>query len=160
MKKCNKCGELLPLSMFTKNVSSKDGLSYYCKDCDKAIKKIYVSKNIEKIRAYKAKWRSENRESCRKLSTKWQKSHRARCNELNYISRKRNPKTQQARHFVFNQILKGTLIRQPCEICGEIKSEAHHYLGYEEKHWLDVQWLCVKHHNEANINLKKETLCL
>ena len=28
-KKCNRCGELLPLSMFNKNKSTKDMLSWY-----------------------------------------------------------------------------------------------------------------------------------
>lgn len=27
--------------------------------------------------------------------------------------------------------------------------EAHHYLGYEKEHWLDVIWLCRNHHRQA-----------
>lgn len=33
--------------------------------------------------------------------------------------------------------------------------EAHHYLGYDEEHWKDVQWLCMKHHKEIH-RLKHE----
>ena len=51
-------------------------------------------------------------------------------------------------------IRKGMLVRpRICEICGEEfplkgknKLQAHHYFGYEEKHWLDIQWLCDKCH--------------
>ncbi len=34
-KKCNKCNQILSLSMFYKSKSNLDGLDYYCKDCDK-----------------------------------------------------------------------------------------------------------------------------
>jgi len=40
----------------------------------------------------------------------------------------------------------GTLTKMPCSVCGEPKSSAHHYNGYEEKFWLDVVWLCEPHH--------------
>jgi hypothetical protein len=35
-------------------------------------------------------------------------------------------------------------------LCGTPKTEAHHHLGYAEEHWLDVQWLCKKHHREVH----------
>jgi hypothetical protein len=33
MKKCNKCGEIKSLDLFTKTKRSKDGYMYYCKKC-------------------------------------------------------------------------------------------------------------------------------
>lgn len=34
-----------------------------------------------------------------------------------------------------------------CERCGSTKKlHAHHHLGYERDHWLDVQWLCSPCH--------------
>jgi hypothetical protein len=33
--------------------------------------------------------------------------------------------------------------------CKIEKIEAHHHKGYEPENWLDVQWLCKKHHEEA-----------
>lgn len=30
------------------------------------------------------------------------------------------------------------------------KLEAHHYLGYAPEHWLDVKWLCQRHHSLAD----------
>lgn len=43
----------------------------------------------------------------------------------------------------------GILIRQPCEICGELKVDAHHD-DYTKP--MDVRWLCRKHHNEHHRN--------
>jgi hypothetical protein len=39
----------------------------------------------------------------------------------------------------------GRLIRQPCEVCGEIKVDAHHD-DYNKP--LDIRWLCKIHHRE------------
>ena len=33
MKKCAKCGRELPEENFSKNKAAKDGLQYYCKEC-------------------------------------------------------------------------------------------------------------------------------
>ena len=38
-KKCTRCTEVKPSTEFYKNVSMKDGLSHYCKPCDKKRKK-------------------------------------------------------------------------------------------------------------------------
>lgn len=43
-------------------------------------------------------------------------------------------------------VADGRLSRQPCEVCGSTKVEAHHHLGYEPEHRLDVRWLCHSHH--------------
>ena len=44
-KMCTKCGRELPLSEFTKNKASKDGLRAYCKECQKEYKKEYYENN-------------------------------------------------------------------------------------------------------------------
>ena len=38
--------------------------------------------------------------------------------------------------------LNGLLKREPCEICGNIKTHCHHE-NYEEN---KIRWLCCKHH--------------
>ncbi|MGL6097011.1 MAG: hypothetical protein ACRC7O_14605 [Fimbriiglobus sp.] len=45
---------------------------------------------------------------------------------------------------VANALRSGKLTRQPCEECGE-KAQAHHDSYFPER-WLDVRWLCGKHH--------------
>lgn len=54
-------------------------------------------------------------------------------------------------------IKKGKLIRKPCEICGDIKSDGHHevYSTYDK-----VRWLCRKHHKVIHylFYIKKEKM--
>lgn len=38
---------------------------------------------------------------------------------------------------------RGLIEKQPCEVCGQTKSESHHD---DEKKPLEVRWLCKKHH--------------
>lgn len=56
---------------------------------------------------------------------------------------------QSAQRKVQRAIRDGRLIRLSC-ICGNPKSEGHHYLGYAHEHWLDVVWLCRLHHAAAH----------
>jgi hypothetical protein len=51
----------------------------------------------------------------------------------------------KARNAVRNAIASGRLLRQPCRLCGK-KAEAHHHAGYTRPNWLNVEWLCKKHH--------------
>ena len=58
MKKCNKCGRILPLTEFNKSKASKDGLQYHCRDCHHEAMRSYHIKRAErelgkKISAYK-----------------------------------------------------------------------------------------------------------
>lgn len=58
-----------------------------------------------------------------------------------------------------NAIRDGHVIRQPCLVCGEPKSDGHHF-DYGRP--LDVIWLCRHHHSafhkvEREINRKKES---
>jgi hypothetical protein len=58
----------------------------------------------------------------------------------------------RARHLVYYAVKRGTILKLECSgqepHIGRI--EAHHYMGYEEEHALDVHWLCKKHHLEAH----------
>lgn len=53
----------------------------------------------------------------------------------------------EARWSTARAINRGDLIKQPCEVCGEPKVDAHHD-DYSRP--LDVKWLCRKHHNELH----------
>ena len=60
---------------------------------------------------------------------------------------RRNKADQKARNALNYQIERGRIQRQPCEVCGEPKSQAHHH-DYSKP--FDVRWLCQKHHAEAH----------
>lgn len=52
-------------------------------------------------------------------------------------------KRKKARNAVNIRIKRGTIKRQPCEICGAELAHAHHD-DYNRP--LDVRWLCEQHH--------------
>lgn len=59
-----------------------------------------------------------------------------------------------AKNAVARAIRGGRLVRLPCEYCGSLPSEAHHYNGYAREHRLDVIWLCKRHHVAAHLELR------
>lgn len=77
----------------------------------------------------------------------WRKRDQDAINERQRTERRRNPEKVRARDAVANAIRRGKLSRLPCEVCGEVKSEAHH--GDYSKP-LEVRWLCRPHHLEAD----------
>lgn len=55
-----------------------------------------------------------------------------------------------AHYKVRDALVSGKLVKMSCMRCGETKVHAHHHLGYEREHQLDVQWLCDIHHKDAH----------
>jgi hypothetical protein len=45
-------------------------------------------------------------------------------------------------------IKRGYIVRTPCEVCGSLDVESHHYNGYNRP--LDVKFYCKKHHMELH----------
>lgn len=58
-----------------------------------------------------------------------------------------SPLVRWAHWTVHNAIRDGRLVRQPCEVCGAEKTDAHHD-DYSQP--LAVRWLCRKHHGERH----------
>jgi hypothetical protein len=58
-------------------------------------------------------------------------------------SKDRYPEKHRARVAVHNAVARGTLKKEPCEVCGDVRVQAHHE-DYSKP--LDVAWLCVRHH--------------
>ena len=85
------------------------------------------------------KYYQDNKESYRKNMRKWQEEN----------------KEKIAAHYEVRKALrKGTLVKEPCEVCGELKAEAHH----EDYNFpLDVIWLCLSHHKELH-RLEREAI--
>jgi len=59
------------------------------------------------------------------------------------FSREEQAKRRKCRSITNKAIQKNELIRQPCEVCGVMNSEAHHD-NYNKP--LKVRWLCFIHH--------------
>lgn len=111
-----------------------DGYLNKCKSCAKKdVKSRYLDpESIKKIVEYERE-RSQRPE--RKLKAL----------EYQRARRLRNPNKHRSRQKVSNAIRDGRLLKKPCEVCGNVKVEAHHT---DYRRPLYVKWLCKKHHNE------------
>lgn len=128
------------------------------KSCDTCVKKKkewdrqYNSRNKESLKE-KARIRYEdNREKRIAAVTAWQ-SGPGREKRNGYIRswRTRNPEKARVHAMVCKAIGCGKLIRQPCEVCGNSKSDAHHD-DYSKP--FDIRWLCRQHHKDLHKKLK------
>lgn len=132
-KTCTICLETKPISEFsiaTKYKTAKgEHRTYYhswCKPCD--YKKHYqytLKKTKGLITTY-----AYRKESIKKYRAK---------NKLQIA----------AREAIRWRLISGSIVKGVC-FCGETKVEAHHYKGYEPENKTAIQWLCKKHHKEAD----------
>jgi len=111
-----------------------------------------------KHREYMREWyaRPENTERHRETS---RKSRLRRLEAVREYDRQRGHRVydtekQKARLAVTHAIERGTLERQPCELCGE-RGEAHHD-DYSKP--LDVRWLCRRHHAQLHQRINPEVV--
>lgn len=65
MKICTKCKEEKSLGHFRKQSSTKDGLKYYCKECDDITAKRYYEENKKKIIGKVTEWQKDNPDKVR-----------------------------------------------------------------------------------------------
>lgn len=138
-KQCFKCEQIKPITEFYKHKQMEDGHLGKCKDCAKkdTIERYYSEDGNKKIREYEKK-RFKNPKRKEKI-----KQYRLK-------RRIKQKEKYQANYTTSNAIRDGKLKRQPCEVCGDQKSQAHHK-DYSKP--LEVMWLCRKHHLEQH---KKE----
>ncbi len=137
MKKCFKCKKIKSLDKFYKHKGMDDGHLGKCKSCTKidVYKRYNDPRFYLRIKEYE-KQRFKDPQRKKKL-IEYQRKRRLR-----------NSGKYKARTLVGNKIRSGQLIRNPCEICGKKKTEAHH-LDYRKP--LLIRWLCFKHHREIHL---------
>jgi hypothetical protein len=84
----------------------------------------------------------------RKIGREWTKTPEAKAKRAATMRewRKMNPSKAKARDKVGYALRSGKLRRGPCCRCGTVPAQAHHHLGYDPEHWLDVIWLCRECH--------------
>lgn len=66
--------------------------------------------------------------------------------------RKRNPLADWAHYATRSATRRNIIQKQPCEVCGDTASEAHHP-DYSQP--LLVVWLCRAHHKAHHADLKR-----
>ena len=142
-KRCFKCGKRKDLNSFYKHKGMADGHLNKCKICAKedGHNRYYNPKFKDKIIEYE---RKRNQSPERKKN----------CIIYQQKMREESKGKYRARTKVNNAIRDGRLKKQPCEICGNVNSEAHHN---DYRKYLDVHWYCKKHHfGLTKINNKKK----
>lgn len=157
-KVCFKCGgDPQPLSNFYKHAGMADGHLNKCKKCtQKDVKKRYYDKP-EQIREYERKrHQTDHRKEYiakHRPVYKQTKDFKESVKKSHRKYRKENPDKYKAHTTLNNAVRDGRLDKEPCGICGDINSQAHHE-DYSKP--LDVIWLCDKHHKEKHKQLKKD----
>jgi len=143
---CSRCG-----------VNPRPEYHSYCSDCRKAYRKANPEKRYPYTRT------TPFPELCGKCKQRPHAKGNAWCSECKKEShrvwRSRNPnwdrltderrEKSNARKLVNHRVKRGQMLKLPCFICGNMNVSAHHYLGYDKEHALDILWLCMEHHRES-----------
>lgn len=131
-KICFKCKKRKPITSFYKHSQMKDGVLGKCKKCTKKD----VSDNYHANREYYAEYEKKRFQN---------PDRKAKALEYQKKRRAKNPGKYKAQTAVSNAVRDGRLLKEACENCGNIKSQAHHD-DYRKP--LEVRWLCRKCHLE------------
>lgn len=119
-------------------------------------------------RSDKRKWRlahpdhKEDPELHRVRNLKWAHANpdkvRASRSKANRKFNRANPEQHRVQVAVYRAIKAGKLVREPCEICGDPRSHAHHD-DYSKP--FEVRWFCALHHKLYHKYLieHKQQLC-
>ena len=138
-KICSKCQQDKPIKEFNKNGCNRDGLSYWCKNCQREYHKIYresesYQHHLPAYRLYqKGYWRSERGRQVKREHAAYYRAN--------------NQEKVIAQHITYHAIISGKLQRQFCGVCGSSQTHAHHS-DYSQP--LKVQWLCPIHHQKIH----------
>jgi len=172
MKKCSKCSVLKTSNMFHKCRKHKDGLSYTCKACAAAYRsqwywheggQAYQKQYSKTSTARTATLRWNRSERGKAYTKKWETSADGMAwrRENARLMRERWPGRCKARNAISHAVSAGQLPRVnscTCLRCGAQAESRHHYLGYAEKHRLDVIELCRQCHADASVAEKARRL--
>ena len=115
MKICTQCKIEKPLDLFQKDKRLRSGISSWCKQCVAITQRQWKRTKVGRTSYMKANKKSNDKTPARlKAYTK-----------------------------VRYALERGDLIKEPCEVCADPKSQAHHE-DYSKP--FDVIWLCQEHH--------------
>lgn len=129
MKTCFKCNRQLPPEEFYRHPMMGDGRLGKCKVCTrKDVRENYAKRREQYLEYERQRYGPE------RVASIW-------------ASKQRHPERDAARKKVQAAVKAGRIVKLPCEVCGDSKSEGHHD-DYTKP--LEVRWLCRRHHREAH----------
>ena len=152
MKTCFKCLVSKELSEFYAHAAMTDGLLGKCKECTRRDVKESRARNIERVLAYDRK-RSRDPERIRSSREACKRAAAADPERYKGYKRQhaeRHPERVSARQQVATAVRYGRLVKTPCVVCGDPKSQGHHE-DYSKP--MEVVWLCTRHHMERHRKL-------
>lgn len=130
---CRNGHERTPENTFSNSRGTKS-----CRLCRNKSQRDYIRKHPEKRKDYTLKWIANNKEKNREIKAKWKAANGTRA---------------KAWAAVEKATKNGDLLKEPCSICHDPNSQAHHE-DYSKP--LDVIWLCPKHHGERHRQINDE----
>lgn len=122
-----------------------------CENCDKDFRVFQNLLDKGKGRFCSRKCYCSQRDQSGKNNPNWRENSKPR-KQINAEQRERHPEKYAARLEFRKAVMRGDIIRQPCEKCGKEKTEGHHS-DYSKP--LDVIWLCKKHHTEIHNDINE-----
>lgn len=126
-KVCFRCEVEQPILSFYQHPAMKDGHLGKCKSCTRKDVRDNYAFRREQYREYdKARYAAD---------------------PVKRTPKPRAPQKARTRWLVDNAVRRGKLVKLPCQVCGDPKSEGHHE-DYSKP--LDVVWLCRIHHKELH----------
>lgn len=137
---CHRCNLSFSLDGMSRD---RKRVPVYCKGCKNTMTKNRLDLDRSYIRAYKSDWRKADRIM---NPTKYRYQD---------IMKKIFKPEQISAHNKVSTDLRSpssTLVRKPCEVCGDPNSQAHHD-NYKEQ--LKVRWLCPVHHSQVHSKRKE-----
>lgn len=148
MKLCSNCNTEKPLEEFHKNKSSKDGHSHRCKDCAKAITRLWYKKNKERDHQNSKRWSKKNPTRRNEHKRKWLEKnpdyHRAwkknnpeylRIAQLKRRARKRELPSKFSVQDWHNCL---TYWSNKCAVCGYCESDPNNKRILVSDHWIPL----------------------
>lgn len=130
-QQCIACGALKPLDDYYRSPKMKNGYLSKCKEC---CRRATRAARLARLDHYQAYDRQRDKAPHRVLLRK-------------KVLARRPAFMKAANQAVNNALRDGRLFRQPCEVCGDAKVEAHHD-DYTKP--LIVRWLCREHHMQRH----------
>ena len=131
--RCKKCGRVF----WANEMSSR---LVYCKLCQVNYAREWRERNKERYRNYKRHY------------AKKPEQHEYSA-ERRLLDRTLFPEKVAAINKLNNAMRYHKIEKQPCEVCGDPNTHAHHN-DYSKP--LEVRWLCPRHHAQVHKRLKEE----
>lgn len=160
-RECNVCNQTKPLDNF-QVIDASGSRRRICRECLRQKYRDYYYANRTERLAY-ARWYTKTpagREVQRSFGKRDRASGKSRtARRSRWHSSPEERAKVQARQMVGLALKSGILTRpKRCERCKrKCKPDGHHYLGYEGKHWLDVEWLCHDCHSLADLERRVDS---